>query len=106
MRKIALAMMVASSLLVASAALAQNSGLQPGLHGMDSGLNDSSIQADTNLDRRFGRPGLNDNGVGGLGSMQGTGLGSYGAGSIGQPGPGGLGSMRGTNIGVQPVRPR
>ena len=43
---------------------------------------------------------------GGLGGMQGNGIGNYGAGSLGERGPGGLGALQGNSIHTRPPRPR
>ena len=55
--------------------------------------------------------GLNSDGGGlgnggGLGGMQGNGIGNYGAGSLGERGPGGLGTLQGNSIHTAPPRPR
>jgi len=76
-----------------------------GLHSADDGITDDSIQARPPTTGR-GLGGGRNSGVGGVGGLRGTGFGSYGAGSVGEPGPGGLGAMKNGGLGATPPRPR
>lgn len=81
---------------------------QSRFHGFDDeegdGITEDAIEAEPPTVGGSMRNGPTDDwSVGGLGSMQGNGLGNYGAGSIGQTGPGGLGAMQGTGIGAGPT---
>lgn len=84
----------------------ERSAFRRGLHGAGDGLTDDSIHASPpSTGRGLGNRNPNS-GVGGTGGLRGTGLGNYGAGSVGEPGPGGLGAMKNGGLGGAPPRPR
>lgn len=90
-----------------SLGVAMQSEFRRGLHGLGDGPADDSLQAEPpTIDERLEDGGSANEGIGGLGQMQGNGIGNYGAGSLGERGPGGLGAMRGTGLGARPARPR
>ena len=88
-----------------SLGIAEQSELRRGLHGLNDGITDDSVQSNPpTTGNGLGRGG--PTGIGGLGQMRGKSLGAYGAGSLGEPGPGGLGALRGDGLGAPPARPR
>jgi hypothetical protein len=90
-----------------SLGIQQQTGLRRGLHGAGDGMADDSLQADPpTTGRGLGSGGSIRNGPGGVGGLRGSGLGNYGAGSVGEPGPGGLGAMKNGGLGASPPRPR
>lgn len=88
----------------------QWNSLGKGLHSAGGGLSDDSLQADPptagrGLTGSGLHSGLHGGSNGGAGGLHGDGLGSYGAGSVGEPAAGGLGAMKTGGMG-NPPRPR